>query len=551
MTKKKKIIWLVIIVVIVIVIIAIAKDKTEETQYITEEAAWRNLVKTVSATGSVKSAEEIDLSFSSSGRINRLNVGVGDKVKSGQVLAQLNTAMASAEVANAQANVAAAQADLERIESGASTEDVAVTEQQLAQAQADLQQVKNSLANLLKEKADKLSTYRETALNNLATKNFYSRASLDIINTILEDNDAASLLSIQDMQYKNFVVSKYSVLNNRYAGISNEIFAYNLDSVDSDILGGLTTLIGYQTDIAVLLTNTYLMLENSLTSSSFTQTELDTYKSNVRIQQTNLDTALTSLQTAKTNLSNSVVYYNGQISTAEDVVVSKQEAMALAQAQLSFKKAGPRSFEVSMYEAKLQQAQASLQTALARLSDYIIKAPIEGTVVRLDKKIGEQTSVSESVVTIIGKSNLEIEVDIPEADIAEVQLGDQVEITLDAYGSALLFNGHVTFIDPAETTISDVVYYQVKVAFDLPDQAVKTGMTANVDIMIEQKDGILAVPARAVFEIDNQKQIRILIDGEVSTKEIKTGLKDDTGYIEVLSGINIGDIIIIGQNNGK
>jgi len=549
---KKKIIWISIIVVILVIILgSVFGGNDKQEQYVTEEAGIRDLVKTVSATGSVESADEIDLSFSNSGRISRINVAVGDEVKVGQTLAQLNTASVSADVANANASVAAAQADLDQILAGASSEDVAVTQQQLVQAQVSLTQANTSLDNLIKERDDKLETYRETALNAIATKNFYSRAALDIVNTILSDTDARSLLSVTNPQFKNICESSYPTLNNRYTTIQSEINSITSLSSNDEILSGLTSLINYQTDIAGLLVNTYLMLENSLTGSQFTQTELDTYKSSVRTQQANLDSALTSLQTAKSNLSSSIVYYENQVSIAEDNINTKEEAVQLAEAQLTLKEAGPRDFEVSIYQARLQQAQATLQTALARLSDYIIKAPIDGTIVKVDKKVGEQASLSDTIITIIGKSNYEIEVDIPESDIADVKVSDNAEITLDAYGSSLVFNGHISFIEPAETTISDVVYYKVKVAFDLPDQAIKPGMTANVDVLIDQKEGVLAVPARAVFEVNNKQQIKVLENEEAVTKEVITGLKDDTGYIEIISGIELGDTIIISQNNGQ
>ncbi len=549
---KKKIIWISVIAIIVVLIVISSVSKGgEQIEYITEEVGIRDLIKTVSATGSVESADEINLSFSSSGRIARINVAVGDEVVVGQTLAQLNTASVGADVANANANVAAAQADLDRVLSGASIEDVAVTEQQLVQANVSLNQAKTSLSNLINERDDKLTTYRETALNGLVTKNFYSRAALDTVKTILTDTDARPLLSVISPQYKNSSESSYATLNSQYQTIQATLNSITSLSSNDEIELGLSSLISYQSDISGLLVNTYLMLENSLTGSSFTQTELDAYKTSVRTQQTNLDTALTSLQTAKANLSNNIVYYENQVKIAEDNINAQEEAVLLAEAQLAFKEAGPRDFEISSYQARLQQAQATLQTAYARLADYMIKAPISGTIVKVDKKLGEQAGLTDSVITIIGKSSYEIEVDIPESDIADVRVGDGAEITLDAYGSALVFSGHISFIEPAETTISDVVYYKVRVAFDLPDQAIKPGMTANVDILIDQKESVVAVPARAVFEVDNIQQIKVLNNGEAITKEVDTGLKDDTGYIEIISGVEIGETIIITQSNGQ
>ncbi|OIO45818.1 MAG: hypothetical protein AUJ28_03570 [Parcubacteria group bacterium CG1_02_37_51] len=546
----KKIAWIGGAIILIIVIIVVATRK-EQTNYVTAEVGYQTLIKTVSATGSVRSADEIDLTFEATGRINKINIAVGDEVRAGQTLAQLNTATVSADVANAQANLAAANAELERIMAGSSAEDRAISEQQVTQAELNLEQAYNDLQSTEGERDDKIETYRQIALNNLATKNFYSRTSLDIIDTILSDSDAINLLGILNTSYKNATINDYDLLENQYTDIELLLNLTTSSSTSESIIETLAQLINYQTNIADLLVNAYLMLENSVTSATFTTTELEAYKTNVKTQQTNLDTALSNLQTAKTNLSYNIIFYNNSVASAEDSIQTSQEALALAQAQLMLKTAEPRSFEISLYQARIQQAQAAVQTTYANLNKYLIKAPLDGTITSISKEVGEQTMSSEAVIKMIGKSELEIEVDIPEADIALVNVGDPVDITLDAYGSAVVFNGQVVFIDPAETIIQDVVYYKVKVQFTLVDQAVKTGMTANVDILIEEKEGVLAVPSRSVYRVDGQDYVKVLQDNELVERVVTTGLRDDLGYIEILSGLDSGLNIVLSENNGQ
>jgi membrane fusion protein, macrolide-specific efflux system len=104
-------------------------------------------------------------------------------------------------------------------------------------------------------------------------------------------------------------------------------------------------------------------------------------------------------------------------------------------------------------------------------------------------------------------------------------------------------NGVVTFVDPAETLISDVVYYKVKVAFTDSGQ-VKPGMTANVDIITQEKQNVLYVPVRSVQSKDGDKYVQILENGIPVEKTVQTGLRADEG-MELLSGISEGDEVIV------
>ena len=151
---------------------------------------------------------------------------------------------------------------------------------------------------------------------------------------------------------------------------------------------------------------------------------------------------------------------------------------------------------------------------------------------------------------MIGKSELEIEVDIPESDIAKIKVGQNTEITLDSFGDDKVFRGTVTFIDPAETIIQDVVYYQVKVQFSDGKDNVKPGMTANVIIKTKEKSDVLKVPIRAVKQKNGNKIVQILVDKKVQEKQVTTGLRGDE-FIEIVSGLEPGREVITFIKNGK
>jgi HlyD family secretion protein len=184
-----------------------------------------------------------------------------------------------------------------------------------------------------------------------------------------------------------------------------------------------------------------------------------------------------------------------------------------------------------------------------QISDSFLKAPIEGRIVKDNFERGEQVSPGQAVFSLLGKNNYEIDVDISESDIAKLKVGDEAEVTLDAFGDDRVFKAVVDFIEPAETVIQDVVYYKVSLKFS--DEAerlsdVKPGMTANVTIITAKRENVLVIPERAISEKSGgEKYVRVLRDGQVVESPVKTGLKGDGGSVEVISGVGAGDEVVV------
>ena len=105
----------------------------------------------------------------------------------------------------------------------------------------------------------------------------------------------------------------------------------------------------------------------------------------------------------------------------------------LAKAKLELKKTPARDFEIAEAEADLRSAQATLNRYLSDLAETVIRAPVAGLITDINFDKGEQTSLSEPIISMIGLSKMQIEVDVPESDITKIEIGDQVDITLDAF----------------------------------------------------------------------------------------------------------------------
>jgi len=545
---KKKRFWIILIIAIIIGAVLLKSNNGQQPEYVTDVVKRGKLVQTVSATGKVESASESDLNFKIAGKLISSNVKVGDEVTKGQLLARLESSQAQSQVASTRAQLLEAEADLASVIAGSSDEDVAIANAKVNQAQADLDSKKAVWDNLALENDQNLLSYKEQSLDKVAESIFNIEEAIEDIDEIINGSDE-SALKIYNSSY-SLALNDY---NNAVSLLNNLVDAANDYSVNNSI-DELVSLLN-QADLALdqaddMLSSTYNLLSVADPVSSLTQTEIDAHKITVNADQSNISSAISAVQTAKSNLQIKSVEYDNSVQEAELDAEKAQSALVVAQAELNSVLAGPRSFEISLQQARVDIARAKLQSALADLNEYCLFAPIDGIITSVDYKIGEYVSSVNSAVSILSKSNLEIEVDVPESDIAKVKVGDIAEITLDAFGEEKFFNSHISFINPAETIINDVVYYKVKLTFDEKDEGIKSGMTANVLITTASKDNVLYIPARAVIENDI-RYVRVFKNDEIVEEEVATGLRGDNGLIEVLSGLEEGQEIITYIKNGK
>jgi HlyD family secretion protein len=320
--------------------------------------------------------------------------------------------------------------------------------------------------------------------------------------------------------------------------------------------------------VATALDRIKTLLNYTISASGFTEAELQTLKGSVDSERTSLNTAIVALATSKQAVQTAELNYQTYLAsyqsaydkavanldkmrqiaennerTYANLIEIKQVALESAQANLELKQAPARSVDLAAYLSRIKEARTNLELAQINYENALIKSPMSGVITKINYEIGEQITVGSPVISLIAKSGLEIKADVPESDIIKIDIGDPVEITLDAYGEEQIFQGSVSFIDPAETVIQDVVYYGIKIQFDNDIQSVKPGMTANSIIETARKENVLQIPIRAIKQRNGDKVVDILENKEVIQKEVVTGLRGDN-YMEIISGLEVGQEVI-------
>jgi len=299
------------------------------------------------------------------------------------------------------------------------------------------------------------------------------------------------------------------------------------------------------------------------------QSELDTLKSGVTTVQgyivtsaTNVTNGVQAIASARNSLTSYQIAYDKAVSDLEQAKKQAEADIAVAKAQVSAQEANlagvqasyddlvapPRNVDLASLRAEVSRQAAALSAAKDDLAKTELRALADGVVSKLDVEVGENVTANQNVVGIIS-DGFSIKVDISEADIAKVSVDDPVDITLDAYGDDVQFFGHVVKIEPAETEISGVVYYKTTILFDdIAEQyEIRSGMTANIDILTNKKENVLVIPRRAVLTQDRKKIVRVVQDatkGIFEEREVETGLQGDDGLIEIVSGLTDGEDVV-------
>lgn len=546
---KKKTFWIILIIAI-IAIVYLSMSGVPKVVYTTENVQRGNLVQTVSETGMVESASAIDLNFKGVGTLAAVYVKEGDKVRAGAILAQLESGSLQIAARQSGANLSMAQANLNKLLAGASAEDLKVTEETVNNAKIAADNAQLVFNDVQAKSKQSIIDVRQNLLNEIDKQIAISRTAMDAIQTIFDNRDLTYQYSVKNTQYGIDAHNFYDESKVRLSAAETGINNLKASDTEVNLADAVTKLRDAQSWIKNSLDNTYLGLISTLVGNLYTETAYNSDKTNITNQQNIVNAGISSLDLANQNYGSSKLSQDSNYTQAKASLDSAIGSYNLAKAQYEFKKAAPRGVDVDYYQAQVDQAAAAYQLALKNLDDYTIYAPTAGVVTFVNYKIGEQVSsvVNKPVIAMMGQGDFQIKVDVPESDIVKIKVGDLANITLDAYGSDQIFTGKVVIIDLAETIIQDVVYYKITVQLDKTDKEIKSGMTANVDIITAMVENVLYLSNRTIKTDDNgSKYVEIQkLGGGEERLDIQIGIRGDLGT-EIKSGLKEGQEVIVSK----
>ncbi len=281
--------------------------------------------------------------------------------------------------------------------------------------------------------------------------------------------------------------------------------------------------------------------------------------------------------------------FQATVTQAEGDLASAQAALELARinatrTQALVAKQNSAQSELDQAMATLHQAEANikikqgaLNKAKADLDHCAITSPIDGVVISRSVDVGQTVAASLQAPVIFTIANdltkMQIDSNVAEADVGVVEVDQTVDFTVDAFPNRT-FHGKVVQVRNAPITVQNVVTYDTVIGVTNPDLKLKPGMTANVSIIIANRDNVLKIsnaalryrPAdsaaaepkvsasrspraaggggkRASGERRVERTVYVLNGGEAKPVQIKTGISDGV-FTEVLEGLKEGDRVI-------
>lgn len=233
------------------------------------------------------------------------------------------------------------------------------------------------------------------------------------------------------------------------------------------------------------------------------------------------------------------------LDVARQQMVAANQSMAAARATVKrLKEEFARQTESAAQSIK--QAEASLGTARIRLDYATIRSPLDGVVSQVTAQEGETVVAGLQVanlITVLDPTRLEMWVYVDETDVGQVKPGMTVEFTVDSLPGQT-FSGQVRLIYPEPEIKDSIVYYQTVVPLDKESALkLKPEMTTQCRVIVDSKEGVLAIPNEAVKWVNGQ-QVVYKVEGKDSLLPISPvlGMRGSASS-EVLEGLKEGDVV--------
>lgn len=283
--------------------------------------------------------------------------------------------------------------------------------------------------------------------------------------------------------------------------------------------------------------------------------------------QARLMQARSDVRRAEVELADAQLGLRRQRQLAEEGIIS---AEALEAAEL---RATATRLDLERARQTVAQAQANFAKAQDDLGKTTVHAPISGRVIALNAEAGENVFPATmnnpaSVIGIIADlSEILAEVEVDETEVVRVDVGQAAELESDAVADRI-YQGRVVEIGSSGVARSDqpdVTAFTVKILFLDPDEALRPGMSVRAAITTARREEALVLPIQAVVEREIEPRPEgedgapavagsggeevpvafVVVDGKAVRRQVETGISDET-HVEVLSGVEPGDPVIVG-----
>jgi len=204
------------------------------------------------------------------------------------------------------------------------------------------------------------------------------------------------------------------------------------------------------------------------------------------------------------------------------------------------------NLEYSIAQSELKKAEAKLQRIESLIQKNVIRAPFSGTISSVRIEVGEISQPGSPVVTLVSEGAFEVILDVPENDIAKLDVGDKTEVMLDAFGKDKSWRGVVSAISQGETYVDGVPVYETVVQMETEEgDNLRSGLSSTVSIVTDEKKDVVTIPLEFIQKDSSGEYfVHKLIEGDkLERVYVEVGLEGSDGMLEIVDGLKENDII--------
>ncbi len=493
-SRRGKIILIVVVAIILILILKGGKASTSVVEVVKNQT----ITRTVVASGKVVSSTDLSLGFEVSDVVRSINVSVGDRVRRGGIIATLNSGEERAAVTSAKGALLAADARYKKVLEGSSNEEIALAQVNLDNAKSDLEITKKTQNTLVE------SAHRKLLSDGLVA---------EPLNSTFSANTPR--------------------ISGTYSGTEGT-YTLSFASSGSDFIN----FTGLEIGTAKYSTTTAQLLGTKGLSIIFPSGSTSSQGGSWTVAVPN---------SSGTNYVSNSNAYNQALDTRDAAIASAQSLVAQREAELNLKRATARQPDVDSALADVITAQAQVESANAKLEKKILRAPADGTITKVDIKVGEISTPQKEVIVLQDITNLYLEANVGEGNISTIALGQSVSVSYDALPGQT-YTASVSSIDPSATENGSVINYKIK-ALISDIAGVRPGMTANMSIVTAQIPNVLVLPGRDIQTDADGQFVNVLVDPSSKKQKtirtpVVTGVKGDGDVVEIKSGVSEGQSVL-------
>ena len=526
-TKKKLILSVIILILIAtaatigINYINSKNAKTANKQQTTAIARKGDLSVSVSGSGPISSTNKYDLTSNVSGTLTKINFKDGDKVKAGDLIFEIDD----------------------------------------KDTQLQIRQLRNSIAQA--------QLTKDNNLKDLKSSTVTAPIDGEILDLQVKEGDSLSnngtLLTITDKSKLKLLVSFNNTYRNKLS-VGQEVMVNAFDTAKEElqkVKGRISSISSpsYKTSDGAEVYNVGVIIDNS---SSLTEGMVGNVEINIDgvALKSNGSSTLgflksMTIKAASGGTVNSLNVENGQNVRKGDILAELNN--------------DDLELTIQTNDLKLEDLNSELQTAEEKLLDYKIYAPFDGTFTLNDIEQGNSIKQGDILGSVANYDTMQFSIDVDELDIAKIQVGQSADVTIDALAETTdkPLKGAVTKIAVEGTSSNGVSTYPVTIQIE-KNSALKGSMNSNAEIVVNQKKDVLYVPVDAVQKRNGKSFVKVVSgagkdskaeatvettkqqsnDQKIEMKEVKTGIST-AEYIEIISGINEGDAVVVTSVSGS